>query len=103
MNNNRVSRRDFLRLLKIMSIQAAAFGLLGYGYGTKMELNWIEITNLTLIPPRIRLPGMRPSRSATFIWVNGSTNDRMPGSDGWSKARPLILMALPEFNLQQTK
>ena len=34
-------------------MQAVALGLLGYGYSTEVEMNWIEITKLTLKLPRL--------------------------------------------------
>ncbi len=47
-NNNKFSRRDFLKVIKILSLEAAAVGLIGYEYSTEFEMNWIEITKLTL-------------------------------------------------------
>lgn len=53
MNNTKTSRRDFLKLLKIFSLRVAAVGLLGYGYSTEVEMNWIEVTKLKLKLPRL--------------------------------------------------
>jgi predicted MPP superfamily phosphohydrolase len=49
----KISRRDFLKLVKALSIQAAVFGFLGYKYSTDWEMNWIELTHLTLKLPRL--------------------------------------------------
>src|SRR4249919_1671716 len=46
-NSNQFSRRDFLKVIKILSLEAAAVGLIGYEYSTELEMNWIEITKLT--------------------------------------------------------
>jgi predicted MPP superfamily phosphohydrolase len=82
MNNKKVSRRDFLKLLKIMSIQIAALGLLGYGYSTDWEMNWIEITNLTLKLPRLdsAFRGIRLVQISDFHigqWINRERLDRV--------------------------
>jgi uncharacterized protein len=47
-NHKNYSRRDFLKLIKIISVQAVVLGFTGYEYSTKFELNWIEVTNLSL-------------------------------------------------------
>jgi hypothetical protein len=65
-----------------MSIQAAAFGLLGYGYSTKMELNWIEITNLTLKLPHLEsaFQGLRLVQISDFHlgqWIDGERLERV--------------------------
>jgi predicted MPP superfamily phosphohydrolase len=49
----KISRRDFLKLIKAVSIPAIVFGILGYEYSTELEMNWIEVTNLTLKLPRL--------------------------------------------------
>ena len=53
MNNKKISRRDFLKLIKALVVPSVAVGLLGYGYSTELEMNWIEVTNLTLKLPRL--------------------------------------------------
>ncbi len=47
------ARRDFLKLLKALSLQAVIFGFLGYKYSTEWEMNRIEITHLSLNLPRL--------------------------------------------------
>jgi predicted MPP superfamily phosphohydrolase len=47
------ARRDFLKLLKVLSLQAVIFGFLGYKYSTEWEMNRIEITHLSLKLPRL--------------------------------------------------
>ena len=81
-NNKKYSRRDFLKLMKIISIQAAAVGLLGYGYSTEVEMNWIEITNLTLKLRRLdpALTGLRLVQISDFHlgqWINKERLDRV--------------------------
>jgi uncharacterized protein len=51
--SRKFSRRDFLKLIKALSLQAVVFGFLGYKYSTEWEMNWIEITHLTLKLPRL--------------------------------------------------
>jgi uncharacterized protein len=54
MNNKyTLSRRDFLKVVMIVSLEAAAVSLLGYEYSTKWEVNSIEFTKLTLKLPRL--------------------------------------------------
>lgn len=49
----KLSRRDFLKLTTAVSLQAVVLGLLGYKYSTDWEMNWIEITQLSLKLPRL--------------------------------------------------
>ena len=82
MNNTRVSRRDFLKLLKVMALPVAAVGLLGYGYSTEVEVNWIEITNLTLKLPRLdpAFQGIRLVQISDFHlgqWIDEEKLDRV--------------------------
>jgi predicted MPP superfamily phosphohydrolase len=53
MNPKNLSRRKFLKLAGTISIEALVLGALGYGYTTEVEMNWIEITNLTMKLPRL--------------------------------------------------
>lgn len=83
-NKQKFSRRDFLKLMKILSIQAAALGLLGYGYSTEVELNWIEITNLTLKLRRLdpafnRLRLVQISDFHVGQWIDKERLDRVFG------------------------
>lgn len=82
MNNKKISRRDFLKVLKFMAFPAAAVGLLGYGYSTDVEMNWIEITNLTLKLPRLdaAFQGIRLVQISDFHlgqWINKERLDRV--------------------------
>ena len=52
---NKLSRRDFLKVIAMLSLESTALGLIGYEYSTRWEMNWIEITNLTL-----KLPSLAP-------------------------------------------
>lgn len=68
--------------MKIISIQVAALGLLGYGYSTEVEMNWIEITNLTLkihhLDPAFK--GLRLVQISDFHigqWINKERLDRV--------------------------
>src|SRR5690349_5005415 len=81
-NNQKFSRRDFLKLMKIISIQVAALGLLGYGYSTEVEMNWIEITNLTLKIRRLdpAFKGLRLVQISDFHigqWINKERLERV--------------------------
>ena len=81
-HNKKFSRRDFLKLMKIASIQAAALGLLGYGYSTELELNWIEVTKLTLKLRRLdsAFRGMRLVQISDFHlgqWLDQEKLDRV--------------------------
>jgi predicted MPP superfamily phosphohydrolase len=49
----KLSRRDFLKLTTAVSLQAVVLGLLGYKYSTDWEMNWIDITHLSLKLPRL--------------------------------------------------
>ncbi|MFZ5857584.1 MAG: metallophosphoesterase [Chloroflexota bacterium] len=49
----KLSRRDFLKLTTAVSLQAVVLGLLGYKYSTDWEMNWIDITQLSLKLPRL--------------------------------------------------
>ncbi len=51
--NKKLSRRDFFQLIKSISIPTVLLGIFGYGYSTEVEMNWIEIKNLTLKLPRL--------------------------------------------------
>lgn len=82
MNNKKISRRDFLKLLKVMSLQAAALGLLGIGYSTEVEMNWIEITHTSLKLPRLdsAFQGIKLVQISDFHlgqWMNKERLDRV--------------------------
>lgn len=53
MNPTKLSRRKFLKLAGTISIEALVVGALGYGYTTEVEMNWIEIKNLTMKLPHL--------------------------------------------------
>lgn len=81
MNDKKVSRRDFLKLLKVMFIPTVAVGL-GYGYSTEVEMNWIEITKLTLKLPRLdpAFQGLKLVQLSDFHlgqWINKERLDRV--------------------------
>jgi predicted MPP superfamily phosphohydrolase len=81
-SNKRLTRRDFLKLIKIISIQAAALGFIGYEYSTELEMNWIEVTNLALKLPHLdpAFQGMRLVQISDFHlgqWINEERLDRV--------------------------
>lgn len=54
MNNKyKLSRRDFLKVIAMVSLESTVIGLIGYEYSTRWEMNWIEITKITLQLPRL--------------------------------------------------
>ena len=82
MNEQKVTRRDFLKFLKAMIVPFAALGLLGYGYSTEWEMNWIEITKLTLKLPRLgqEFKGLRLVQISDFHlgqWINKERLDHI--------------------------
>jgi hypothetical protein len=52
-NTNKLSRRDFLKLIKAVIPPAIGLGVIGYLYGTDIEMGWIETTYVTLRLPRL--------------------------------------------------
>jgi predicted MPP superfamily phosphohydrolase len=81
-NKNKLSRRDFLKVIKFVSIEAAAVGLIGYEYSTKWEMNQIEITNLTLQLPHLApaFKGLRLVQISDFHlgqWMNKERLDHV--------------------------
>jgi len=83
-NKYNLSRRDFLKVIKIVSLEATAVGLIGYQYSTKWEMNWIEITNITLKLPRIdpAFKGLRLVQISDFHlgqWMNKERLDTVIG------------------------
>ncbi len=82
MTTKKLSRRDFLKLIKMASIPAAALMLFGYGYSTELELNWIEVTNLTLKLRRLdpAFKGIRLVQISDFHlgqWIDKERLDRV--------------------------
>jgi uncharacterized protein len=74
-NKNKLSRRDFLKVIAIVSLEVTAAGLIGYEYSAKWEMNWIEVTNLTLKLPRLEpaFKGLRLVQISDFHlgqWMN---------------------------------
>jgi predicted MPP superfamily phosphohydrolase len=81
-NKNRFSRRDFLKLMKVVSIPAALFGVLGYEYSTDWEMNRIEISKLILKLPRLgpAFRGIRLVQISDFHlgqWIDKERLDRI--------------------------
>jgi uncharacterized protein len=81
-NKNTLSRRDFLKVIKLVSLEAAAVGLIGYEYSTRWEMNWIEVTNLTLKLSRLdpALKGLRLVQISDFHlgqWMNKERLDHV--------------------------
>ncbi len=79
-----LSRRDFLKVITMVSLEATAVGLVGYAYGTKWEMNWIEVTNLTLKLPRLdpAFKGLRLVQISDFHlgqWMNKERLDPVLG------------------------
>lgn len=65
-----------------MSIQAAGLGLLGYGYSTEVEMNWIETTKLTLRLPHLdaAFQGIKLVQISDFHlgqWINKERLDHV--------------------------
>jgi predicted MPP superfamily phosphohydrolase len=52
-NTNKLSRRDFLKLIKSVIPSAIGLGLIGYLYGSEIEMDWIETSYVTLKLPRL--------------------------------------------------
>lgn len=82
MKDKKVARRDFLKLLKIFSLEVAAAGLLGYGYSTEVEMNWIEVTKLRLKLPRFdpAFHGLKLVQISDFHigqWIDKERLDRV--------------------------
>ena len=76
------SRRDFLKVMMFMSLEAAAVGYVGYEYSTKWEMNWIEVTNLNLKLPRLdpAFKGIRLVQISDFHlgqWINKERLDHI--------------------------
>ena len=68
--------------MKILSIQAVALGLIGYGYSTELEMNLIEITKVTLKLPRLdpAFKGLRFVQISDFHlgqWINKERLERV--------------------------
>jgi uncharacterized protein len=81
-SSKNLSRRDFLKLMKVMSIQAAILGIAGYEYSTEWEMNWIEVTNLMLKLRRLdpAFQGMRLVQISDFHlgqWINKERLERI--------------------------
>jgi len=81
-DKSKFSRREFLKLMKILLIEAAAVGFVGYEYSTKWEMNWIEITTLTLKLPRLdpEFKGTRLVQISDFHlgqWINKERLDHV--------------------------
>jgi len=49
---NRISRRDFLKLLKVAGVNILLLAF-GGGYMSKIEPDWIEVTQVRLVLPRL--------------------------------------------------
>jgi uncharacterized protein len=84
MDNSKFSRRDFLKLMKLISLEVVAVGFVGYEYSTKWEMNWIEITNLTLKLPHLdpAFGGIRLVQISDFHlgqWINKERLDHVIG------------------------
>ena len=82
MGTNFYSRRDFLKVIAMVSLGATAAGLTGYEYSTRWEMNWIEITNLTLQLPRLdpAFKGLRLVQISDFHlgqWMNKERLDHV--------------------------
>lgn len=65
-----------------MSIQSIALGFMGYAYSTELEMNWIEVTNLTLKLRRLdpAFKGLRLAQVSDFHvgrWMNQDRLDRI--------------------------
>jgi uncharacterized protein len=83
-NKNKLSRREFLKVITMVSLEATAVGLIGYAYGTKLEMNWIEITNTTVKLPRLdpAFNGLRLVQISDFHlgqWMNKERLDTVIG------------------------
>jgi uncharacterized protein len=83
-NKYKLSRRDFLKVITMVSLEAAAVGLVGYEYSTKWEMNRIEITNITLKLPRLdpAFKGLRLVQISDFHlgqWMNKERLDTVIG------------------------
>jgi predicted MPP superfamily phosphohydrolase len=81
-HKNKLSRRDFLKVIAIVSLEATAAGLVGYEYSAKWEMNWIEVTNLTLKLPRLdpAFKGLRLVQISDFHlgqWMNEERLDHV--------------------------
>ena len=80
--NKKLSRRDFFKIIRSFVIPTAALGVLGYGYSTEVEMNWIEIKNLTLKLPRLdpAFRGVRLAQVSDFHlgqWIDRERLDRI--------------------------
>jgi hypothetical protein len=80
--NNPFSRRDFFKIIRSFVIPTAALGFLGYGYSTEVEMNWIEVKNLTLKLPRLdpAFRGVRLAQVSDFHlgqWIDQERLDRV--------------------------
>lgn len=65
-----------------MSIQSIALGFMGYAYGTELEMNWIEVTNIPLKLHRLdpAFEGLRLAQVSDFHvgqWMNKKRLDRV--------------------------
>jgi uncharacterized protein len=83
-HKNKLSRRDFLKVMMIVSVEAAAVSLIGYQYSTKWEMNSIEFTKLTLKLPRLdpAFKGLRLVQISDFHlgqWMNKDRLDNILG------------------------
>jgi predicted MPP superfamily phosphohydrolase len=78
-NSPKITRRDFLKLTQFCIRQFIAAGLAGYLYGTKMEVNWIEITHISLKLPRLDpvFHGMRMVQVSDFHIGHGMDKEHL--------------------------
>lgn len=81
-DRKKISRRDFLRLLEVISLQVAALEVLGYTYSTEVEMDWIEITDLPVKLPRLdpAFKGFRLAQVSDFHlgqWINKERLDQI--------------------------
>jgi uncharacterized protein len=83
-NTNKLSRRDFLKLIKAVIPRSIALGLIVYLYGAEVEMDWIEITRVPLKLPRLdpAFHGMRLVQISDFhigYWMDKERLDDLLG------------------------
>lgn len=77
--NRRLTRRDFLKLSGTVLQRSAALSLMMYLYGTDVETNWIEVTQVTLKLPRLdpAFHGLRLAQLSDFHVGHGMDAQRL--------------------------
>lgn len=97
-----VSRRDFLRLLKIAGLELALISLGGGLYMSKFEPGWLEVTDVKLKLPRLpkQFAGFRLAQISDLHFGGWMDADRLEGVlSAVSSLTPDLLAITGDFTL----